>query len=110
MRQAAFRIQKYDQTGNTGAIVREVISFLKLIVLFDNVYNPNSLAYQTKENGEYPFVNGQDTVSVPGSSPKKHIPADYNYRPYKAVLNMILRFADFFSVQSLTYKCANNLN
>ena len=59
--------------------MREVISFTKLIVLFDNVYNPNSLAYQTKDGFDNPFVNSQDTdtVSPPGATPKE-TPKNYN--------------------------------
>ena len=38
MRQALNRIQIYDEEGNIAAIINELVSFIKLVILFENIY------------------------------------------------------------------------
>ena len=38
MRQAVLRIQTYDDNDDIAGIVKEMVTFLRMIILFDNVY------------------------------------------------------------------------
>ena len=52
MRQASMRIAIYDEAGDTAGIVKELVSFLRIIIFFDNVYAVNSAAAKLKQDDD----------------------------------------------------------
>lgn len=59
MRTAMLRIQTYDDNGDIAGIVKEMVTFLRLIIFFDNVYlDPAAATAQTTLN-----TNDDDNTS-----------------------------------------------
>ena len=117
MRQTAQRIAIYDKQEDRAGIIKELIGFLRMVIFFDNVYlmDPEvriATTGTTKlDDSGLSFLDEwlDGDLDAPGTtseSTTKETPVAYNFKPYKAVMSLAARFANFFSVQSLTFQCA----
>ena len=107
------RVNEYDEKGDTPAIVKELVSFLRMIVLFDNVYAvDNSKQADNMGDAEEDEPAAADSaptgVQLAEETSENPEPAQRNQR-YQVVLASLYRFAQFFNGQSLTYSCSLNV-
>lgn len=118
MRIITQRISIYDEAGDIAGIVQELVGFLRIVVFFDNVYAIDPIVSGKSATSKIDiddlsffddWIDGESSDLVPPGAPVE-APSVYNMKPYRAVLALASRFADFFSVQSLTYRCAQTLN